>query len=75
MASSEAVLLDAAIEQVTLLVGGLYAEDEIDSDLVWRMVGQLESIRDRMRDHVAQESDRHPAVEDFLFRLRGERPD
>jgi hypothetical protein len=77
-------LIDDLFEEEALLIGGLVAVHEMDDDLVWRLVKNLDVIRGkalrRLEDRPPSDEDRppvrrpnlkpHPAVEDFLLSLR-----
>lgn len=77
-------LIDDLFEEEALVIGGLIAVHEVDDDLVWRLVKNLDVIRGkvlrRLEDKAEDERDnpppqrpslkRHPAIEDFLLSLR-----
>jgi len=77
-------LIDELFEEEALVIGGLVAVHDIEDDLVWRLVRNLDVIRSKaLRRIEARESgDRndtairhpnlrpHPAIEDFLLKLR-----
>jgi len=71
-------------EEEALVIGGLVAVHEVDDDLVWRLVKNLDVIRAKaLRRIEARERDGgngggtarpdlkpHPAIEDFLLAIR-----
>lgn len=74
-------LLDGIFEEEALLVGGLIAASSVEDKFVWRLMRNLDDLRQRyMKDLYAIErrSSRpraesvtpHPAVQEFLARLR-----
>ena len=77
-------LINALFEEEALLLGGLVAVHELDDDFVWRFIKSLDVIRDntlRSLDDRKSTSDEatsttgldltpHPAIEDFLLKLR-----
>lgn len=75
-------LINDLFEEVALVIGGLAAVHEMDDDLVWRLVKNLDVIRgkalrrieDRTSKNEAAEGELkfkpHPAIEDFLRNLR-----
>ena len=77
-------LIDELFEQEALAIGGLVAVHEMDDDLVWRLMNNLDVIRGkilrRLEDMAPTADDGppprvpnlkpHPAVEDFLLSLR-----
>ena len=77
-------LINALFEEAALLLGGLVAVHELEDDFVWRFVKNLDVIRDnalRSLDDRKSTSDEatpttgldltpHPAIEDFLLKLR-----
>jgi hypothetical protein len=76
-------LVSDAFEEAGLVVGGLVAERCIEDDVVWSLVRSLDAIRERTLDRIdetarVQDSQSaspsgprpHPAVEDFLQRVR-----
>ena len=75
-------LIDEVFEKEALVVGGLVAVGEIDDDLVWRLIRSLDVIRTRALRSLddrepAHDPDGgppvlepHPAVEDFLQKIR-----
>ena len=77
-------LIDDLFEEEALVLGGLVAVHEVDDDLVWRLVRNLDVIRGkvlrRLEDRAADDRDvpsprhpnlkPHPAIEDFLLSLR-----
>ena len=79
-------LVDAIFEEEALVIGGLVAVDDIEDDLVWRLVRSLDAIR---RKALRSLEDRepatsraacgdginlapHPAIEEFLLKIRSE---
>ncbi len=77
-------LINDLFEEEALLIGGLVAVHQIDDDLVWRLVKNLDVIRGkilrRLEDKAPADGDSaparrtnlkpHPAIEDFLLALR-----
>lgn len=77
-------LINDLFEEEALVIGGLVAVHEIDDDLVWRLVKNLDVIRrkvlHRLEDKARVDGDvpqprepnlkPHPAIEDFLLSLR-----
>lgn len=77
-------LINEIFEEEALAIGGLLAIQNIDDDLVWRLVRNLDSIRHRALKRVdAVEVDGeenasrfridtkpHPAIQDFLLAIR-----
>lgn len=77
-------LINDLFEEEALVIGGLVAVHEMDDDLVWRLVKNLDVIRGkalrRLEGKDAEEEPRaparrpnlkpHPAIEDFLLTLR-----
>ena len=79
-------LITDLFEEEALLIGGLVAVHKVDDDLVWRLVKNLDVIREkilrRLEDkELAEDASPpprrphlkpHPAIEDFLLSLRKE---
>jgi hypothetical protein len=77
-------LINDLFEEEALVIGGLVAVHEMDDDLVWRLVKNLDVIRGkvlrRLDDKAPGDGDGasprrpnlkpHPAIEDFLLSLR-----
>jgi hypothetical protein len=70
-------LINEVFEEEALLIGGLVAVHDLDDDLVWRLIRNLDVIRGKALrrldddDSVSGVRDRpHPAVETFLATLR-----
>lgn len=77
-------LITDLFEEEALVIGGLVAVHEVDDDLVWRLVKNLDVIRGKVlrrledketTDDIAAPPHRvhpkpHPAIEDFLLSLR-----
>jgi hypothetical protein len=77
-------MIDELFEEEALVIGGLVAVHEMDDDLVWRLVKNLDVIRGkvlrRLEDEAPADEDGpprrrpnlkpHPAIEDFLLSLR-----
>lgn len=75
-------LINNLFEEVALVIGGLAAVHEMDDDLIWRLMKNLDVIRgkalrrfdDRDSGDEAPEGrpnlKPHPAIEDFLRNLR-----
>ena len=78
------VLIRDLFEEQALALGGLVAIHDIENDLVWRLVRNMDVIREKIfrRLENSQYADEdiprgeaqlepHPAIEEFLARLRG----
>jgi hypothetical protein len=79
-------LLDEVFEEEALVIGGLVAMHDIEDDLVWRLVRNLDVIRGKaLRRIGAREPDEgneapkrhpnlrpHPAIKEFLRKIRSE---
>ncbi len=77
-------LINDLFEEEALVIGGLVAVHDVDDDLVWRLVKNLDVIRRkvlrRLTDRAPAGGDAlqepqpslkpHPAVEEFLLTLR-----
>lgn len=75
-------LINDLFEELALVIGGLAAVHEMDDDLVWRLVKNLDVIRGkalrRIEDRTSESGvsegrpnlKPHPAIEDFLQNLR-----
>lgn len=74
-------LINDLFEEEALVIGGLVAVYEMDDDLVWRLMKNLDVIRSkilrRLEDQApADEAPRrpnlkpHPAIEEFLRSIR-----
>jgi hypothetical protein len=77
-------LINDLFEEEALVLGGLVAVHEMDDDLVWRLVKNLDVIRGkilrRLEDNELTDDTAvpprgpnlkpHPAIEDFLLSLR-----
>lgn len=77
-------LIKELFEEEALVIGGLAAVHDVDDDLVWRLMKNLDVIRAkamrRLNDREPEPTeDRpatraklkpHPAIEDFLLNLR-----
>ncbi len=77
-------LVDDLFEEEALVLGGLVAVHNLDDDLVWRLIKNLDVIRSktlrRLEDETPDNIDNvsgkhpnlcpHPAIEDFLLKLR-----
>lgn len=77
-------LIRELFEEEALVIGGLVAVHDVEDDLVWRLMKNLDVIRAKaMRRIAAQEPEPavrklasrpnltpHPAIEDFLLNLR-----
>ncbi len=71
-------------EEEALVIGGLVATHDIEDGLVWRLVKNLDVIRIKMLHRLEEENPAedkancanppnlkpHPAIEDFLLKLR-----
>lgn len=82
-AAEARMLIDDIFEEEALVIGGMVAMHEIDDDLVWRLIQNLDVIRGRAlrRLHDEDRADEaptsgepnlrpHPAIQDFLLSLR-----
>lgn len=77
-------LINDLFEEEALVIGGLVAVHEVDDDLVWRLVKNLDVIRAKILRRLEDEGSLddaeprrrrpnvrpHPAIEDFLISLR-----
>jgi hypothetical protein len=77
-------MIDDIFEEEALIIGGLVAVHEMDDDLVWRLIRNLDVIRgnalrriddEPTLDETVPQQRRpnvkpHPAIEDFLLSLR-----
>lgn len=77
-------LIDDLFEEEALVLGGLVAVHDVDDDLVWRLVKNLDVIRGKVlrrlgdddggdgatEPHRRANVNPHPAIEDFLIKLR-----
>ncbi len=76
-------LINGLFEEEALVIGGLVAVYEMDDDLVWRLVKNLDVIREkvlrRLEDKTSADEEGpprrpnlkpHPAIEEFLRSLR-----
>ena len=77
-------LINDLFEEEALLIGGLAAVHDVEDDLVWRLIRNLDVIRGKaLRRLDAKEPDRsagspaarpnlrpHPAIEEFLLSIR-----
>ncbi|MBI2930973.1 MAG: hypothetical protein HYY16_04930 [Planctomycetes bacterium] len=77
-------LINDLFEEEALVIGGMLAVDEMDDDLVWRLMKNLDVIRGkvlrRLEDKAPTDGDDspprrlnlkpHPAIEEFLLSLR-----
>jgi hypothetical protein len=77
-------LIDNLFEEEALVIGGLVAVHDVDDDLVWQLMKNLDVIRRkvlrRLEDRAPVEGDAaqprkpnlkaHPAIEHFLLSLR-----
>jgi hypothetical protein len=77
-------LIDDLFEEEALVIGGLVAVHQVDDDLVWRLVKNLDVIRGKLLRRIdAKQRDGgssgptvcpslkpHPAIEDFLLGIR-----
>jgi hypothetical protein len=77
-------LIDGIFEQEALVLGGLVAVREIEDDLVWRLIRSFDRIRERTlyilegqasglpgrTEDDGPDLAPHPAVEEFLLKLR-----
>jgi len=75
-------LINDLFEEEALVIGGLVATHDVDDDLVWRLVKNLDVIRVKTLRRLDDEGPLddvetrrpnvrpHPAIEDFLLSLR-----
>lgn len=77
-------LITDLFEEEALVIGGLVAVHEVDDDLVWRLVKNLDVIRSKILRRLEDKElpvdtgfpphrphlKPHPAIEDFLLSLR-----
>ncbi len=77
-------MIDDIFEEEALVIGGLVAVHEMDDDLVWRLMRNLDVIRgnallriddeptldETVPQHRRPNVKPHPAIEDFLLSLR-----
>jgi hypothetical protein len=79
-------LVNDLLEEEALVIGGLVAVHEVDDDLIWRLMKNLDVIRgkamrriEEMASEKLRESAKyrerpnlkpHPAIEEFLLALR-----
>jgi hypothetical protein len=76
-------LINDLFEEEALVIGGLVAVHEVEDDLVWRLLKNLDAIRRkvlrRLEDKDPEDGGReaqrpnlrpHPAIEQFLLGLR-----
>lgn len=75
-------LINYLFEEEALVIGGLAAVHQMDDDLVWRLMKNLDVIRGkalrRLEDRTPKSEDHergpnlkpHPAIKDFLQNLR-----
>ena len=66
-------LINDIFEEEALALGGLIAVHELEDDLVWRWVKNLDLIREKALLRLKTDSrlQPHPAIEDFLASVRG----
>ena len=77
-------LINDLFEEEALVIGGLVAVHEMDDDLVWRLIKNLDVIRGKVLRRLEDKAlvdgasppqrpnlKPHPAIEDFLLSLRG----
>ena len=70
-------LIDGLLEEEALVLGGLAAVHDVDDDLIWRLMQNLDVIRGktlrRLRAMSSEDPDPaprpHPAIQDFLAML------
>ena len=78
-------LIDDLFEEEVLAFGGLVAIHEVPDDLIWRLVKTLDTIRGRALRRIEAKAEveapfrapdlrPHPAIEDFLLKLRRRPP-
>lgn len=79
-------LINDVFEEEALVLGGLVALHDVEDDLVWRLVRNLDAIRGRalrsLDDSESPEAEEagpkrpdlrpHPAIEEFLLKIRSE---
>jgi hypothetical protein len=75
------VMVDDLFEEEALALGGLVVIHEVPDDLVWRFIKTLDTLRERIHRQIESKSKSeapirhpnlhpHPAIEDFLLKLR-----
>jgi hypothetical protein len=79
-------LIDDLFEEEALALGGLVALHGVDDQLVWRLVRNMDALRGKALRWLEEKAPRapgraspeerrptpHPAIEEFLRKLRGE---
>jgi hypothetical protein len=75
-------LINGLFEEQALAIGGVVAVHDVDDDVVWRLMENLDAIRSRTLRRLSDQSagdsggtglphlNPHPAIEDFLAALR-----
>ena len=75
-------LINDLFEEEALVIGGLVAVHRVDDEIIWRLVKNLDAIRsktlrriegsgaDDAGSSVCCDLRPHPAIEDFLIKLR-----
>ena len=74
-------LINDLFEEEALVIGGLVAVYEVDDDLVWRLIKNLDVIRGKILRRLEDQAPAdvplrrpnlkpHPAIEEFLRSLR-----
>jgi hypothetical protein len=74
-------------EETALVLGGIVAVCPIDDEVVWRLVSALDALHSRVLRRIAAQnhigaspappavrSEPHPAIEEFLRKVRGASP-
>lgn len=70
-------LIDGVFEEGALALGGLVATHLVEDEVVWRVVRNLDVLRNRALRRLDEAEEQppampHPAIEQFLTNLRGE---
>ena len=74
-------LINDLFEEEALVLGGLVAVHQLDDDLVWRIVNNLDVIRGKVLRRIDKKDschkvvdgsslEPHPAIEDFIQNIR-----
>jgi hypothetical protein len=78
-------LLTDLFEEAGCVIAGIVAMHEVPDDVVWQLMRNLDAIRREMVRRLGESGDPeepqewrpnlqpHPAIEEFLLRLRGKR--
>jgi hypothetical protein len=66
-------LIDDVFEEEALVFGGLVAIHDVDDEMVWRLMRNLDVIRRRTLGKLDDKEPNlkpHPAIEEFLAKMR-----